>query len=114
MNHEKPIKWMGSSLKDLAAFPNNAKQVAGYQLYRVQQGFDPENWKPFQSVGAGVKEIRVSEDKGIFRVIYIAKFADAIYVLHAFQKKTRKTAKKDVDIAKARYAELARMQSRIE
>jgi phage-related protein len=102
MTTEKPIKWVGSSFKDLVAFPDNAKRAAGYQLYRIQQGFDPENWKPFKSVGAGVREIRISEDKGIFRVMYVAKFADAVYVLHAFQKKTRKTTKPDIDITKAR------------
>lgn len=111
MRDEKPIKWIGSSLKDLVAFPDSAKQAAGYQLYRIQQGLDPENWRPFKSVGAGVREIRISEDKGIFRVMYVAKFADSIYVLHAFQKKTRRTAKKDVDIAKARYAKVIEAQS---
>lgn len=111
MNNDKPIKWIGSSFKDLVAFPDNAKRAAGYQLYRIQQGFEPENWKPFKSVGVGVREIRISEDKGIFRVIYVAKFADAIYVLHAFQKKTRKTAKKDIDVAKTRYAKVVEVQS---
>jgi len=101
---------MGSSLRDLIAFPDNAKRMAGYQLYRIQQGFDPENWKPFKSVGSGVREIRISEDKGIFRVMYVTRFADAVYILHAFQKKTRKTTKKDIDIAKARYAEVVRAQ----
>ncbi len=112
MNHEKPINWMGSSLKDLVAFPDNAKRAAGYQLYRIQQGFEPENWKPFKSVGVGVREVRISENKGIFRVMYVARFADAIYVLHAFQNKTRKTEKKDVDIAKARYARVSEAQGR--
>ena len=109
MNDEKPLNWIGSSLKDLTAFPDDTKRVAGYQLYRIQQGLNPENWKPFKSVGAGVKEIRISEDKGVFRVMYVAKFEDTVYILHSFQKKTRKTAKKDIDIAKARYAQVQGM-----
>jgi len=111
MNDEKSLNWIGSSLKDLTAFPDDAKRVAGYQLYRIQQGLNPENWKPFKSVGAGVKEIRISEDKGVFRVMYVAKFEDAVYILHSFQKKTRKTAKKDIDIAKARYAQVQGMHA---
>ena len=111
MNDEKPLNWIGSSLKDLTAFPDDAKRVAGYQLYRIQQGLNPENRKPFKSVGTGVKEIRISENKGVFRVMYVAKFEDAVYILHAFQKKTRKTAKKDIDIAKARYAQVQGMHA---
>ncbi|MCP4428594.1 MAG: type II toxin-antitoxin system RelE/ParE family toxin [Chloroflexi bacterium] len=111
MSSGKPIKWIGSSLKDLITFSDNAKRAAGYQLYRIQQGLEPENWKSFKSVGAGVKEIRISEDRGIFRVMYVAKFSDAVYVLHSFQKKTQKTAKKDIDIARARYAKVIEMQS---
>ena len=111
MDNEKPIKWVGSSLKDLVAFPDDAKRAAGYQLYRIQRGLQPENWKPFTSVGAGVKEVRISEGRGIFRVMYVAKFADAIYILHSFQKKTQKTAKKDIDIAKVRYARVREMHS---
>ncbi len=76
---------------------------ADYQLHRVQNGFEPENWKPFQSVGAGVKEIRISDDGNAFRVMYVAKFADKVYVLHAFQKTTQKTRNQDIQIAKLRY-----------
>ncbi len=94
---------MGSSLEELVSFPDAAKQDAGYQLHRVQNGLAPEDWKPFSTVGPGTREIRISEENGIFRVMYVAKFEDAIYVLHAFQKKTQQTAKKDIDIAKARY-----------
>lgn len=94
---------MGSSLKDLAAFPDEAKQNAGYQLHRIQNGMEPEDWKPFKTAGPGAKEIRISGGDGIFRVMYVAKFEKAVYVLHSFQKKTQQTAKKDIDIAKARY-----------
>lgn len=78
-----------------------------YQLGFVQLGFEPEDWKPMSTIGPGVREIRIHVD-GEFRVIYIAKFEEAIYVLHAFQKKTQKTSKKDIDIAKTRLRELER------
>ena len=104
MKDEKPIYWVGSSLKDLMDLPDDVKREAGYQLHRVQNGFDPEDWKPFQTVGAGVKEIRISEDGGAFRVMYVAKFAERVYVLHSFQKKTQRTSAKDINIAKTRYS----------
>ena len=103
MNEEKPIHWVGTSLKDLIAFPDEVKREAGYQLHRVQNGLDPENWKPFQEVGAGVKEIRISDISGAFRIMYVAKFTNKIYVLHSFQKKTQKTSLSDINIAKTRY-----------
>ncbi len=103
MVHEKAIYWVGTSYKDLLEFPRGAKQEAGYQLHRIQNGLDPEDWKPFQSAGSGVKEIRIGEDNNIYRIMYVAKFAGRIYVLHSFQKKTLKTRQKDIDIAKARY-----------
>ena len=104
MKDEKPIYWVGSSLKDLMDLPDDVKREAGYQLHRVQNGFAPEDWKPFQTVGAGVKEIRISEDGGAFRVMYVAKFAERVYVLHSFQKKTQRTSAKDINIAKTRYS----------
>jgi phage-related protein len=107
MKHEKPIYWVGTSYKDLLAFPDEAKRDAGYQLHRVQNGLDPENWKPFDTIGAGVKEIRISEDGNAFRIIYVAKFSEKIYVLHSFQKKTQKTPSKDINIAKIRYNAIA-------
>jgi len=103
MEKEKPIYWVGSSLKDLLALSDEVKKDAGYQLHRVQNGLEPENWKPFQEVGPGVKEIRIYDENGAFRVMYVAKFSGKIYVLHAFQKKTQKTNQNDINIAKARY-----------
>ena len=103
MRKEKPIYWVGTSFNDLLEFPNNAKQEAGYQLHRIQNGYEPENWKPFRTIGSGVKEIRISEDGNAYRIMYVAKFSDKIYVLHAFNKKSQKTSSKDIDIAKARY-----------
>jgi phage-related protein len=104
MKKEKPIYWVGTSYEDLLSFSVGAKQQAGYQLHRVQNGLEPENWKPFSTIGAGVKEIRIKESDGIYRIIYVAKFQNRIYVLHSFQKKTQKTRKHDIDIAKARYS----------
>jgi phage-related protein len=92
----KAIAWMGSSTDDLIAFPADARRDAGYQLERVQRGEEPCDWKPMSSIGLGVKEIRVRDDSGEFRVVYLATRLEWIYVLHCFQKKTRKTAKRDV------------------
>ena len=101
----KSIVFLGSSLDDLRGFPADARRQAGYQLDRVQRGLDPDDWRPMPSIGAGVREIRVRERAGAFRVIYVATFADAVYVLHAFQKKTRQTAKRDLDLAASRLRE---------
>ena len=101
----KPIAFLGSSLDDLRGFPVDARREAGHQLDRVQRGFDPDDWRPMPSIGAGVREIRVRERAGAFRVIYVATFVDVVYVLHAFQKKTRQTAKRDVDLAASRLRE---------
>lgn len=108
MDKEKPIYWVGTSYNDLLEFPATIRQDAGYQLHRVQNGLDPENWKPFQNIGAGVREIRISDDGNTFRVMYVTKFADKIYVLHSFQKKTQKTSPKDINIAKTRYNAIVR------
>ena len=97
----KEIYWIGSSYDDLLDFPTEAKKDAGYNLHRLQIGLDPYDWKPMTSVGVGVREIRVHQE-GEYRVLYIAKFSDAIYVLHSFIKKTQQTRKRDLDIAKER------------
>lgn len=102
----KPIKWRGSAKDDLRAFPDSARQRAGYQLERVQRNLEPNDWKPMADVGSGVREIRVQSDDGAFRVLYVAKLADAVHVLHCFQKKTQKTAKADLDLAHKRYRDL--------
>jgi len=98
----KLISFTGNSLKDLKRFPEGAKREAGYQLDRIQRGFNPNDWKPMKTIGKGVREIRITDAQGIYRVIYIAKFKDAIYVLHAFNKTTQRTAQTDIDIAKDR------------
>jgi len=104
----KPIEFLGDSLQRLRAFPNDARQDAGYQLDRVQHGLQPDDFKPMPTIGKGVEEIRVRDDSGAFRVIYTVRLADAVHVLHAFQKKTRTTSKRDIDLAKQRFALLGR------
>lgn len=99
----KRIIWLGSSYSDLLAFPKEAKQGAGYNLDKVQRGEEPVDWKPMLSVGKGVREIRIHCDNE-YRVIYLTQREEGIYVLHSFVKKTKKTSKKDLDLAKKRYA----------
>ncbi|MGO1077832.1 type II toxin-antitoxin system RelE/ParE family toxin [Inquilinus sp. CA228] len=106
MNDPKLVEFRGSALDDLRAFPASARREAGHQLDQLQQGREPDDWKPMATVGQGVQEIRIRDAAGAFRVIYVAKFADAIYVLHCFQKKTQKTGKADLDLASRRYREL--------
>lgn len=102
----KPVEFLGTSLDDLRAFPLAARREAGYQLDRVQKGQEPDDWKPMPSLGRGVKEIRIRDAAGAFRVVYVAKFAAAVYVLHCFQKKTERTGKTDLDLAGRRYRDL--------
>ncbi len=89
-------------------FPEDARHDVGYQLDKVQRGHQPDDFKPMPSIGRGVEEIRVWDESGAYRVVYTARLAEAVYVLHAFQKKTQATAQRDVDVAKARYNELMR------
>jgi phage-related protein len=100
---EREIRWVGSSYDDLLAFPKAPRKEAGFQLGKVQAGIEPADWKPFGEIGSGTREIRIGDAKGIFRVMYVAKFEEAVYVLHCFQKKTQATSKQDKDIAAARY-----------
>lgn len=102
---EKSIVWIGSSRKDVRAFPNDARRMAGFQLRRVQQGLDPFDWKPMPSIGPGVREIRIHTGLE-HRVCYVAKLGEAVYVLHAFEKRTRTTSRYDVALAKQRYQTL--------
>ena len=102
----KPVEFRGNSLDDLRAFPLTARREAGHQLDQVQHGYEPDDWKPVNSVGQGVQEIRMRDAAGVFRVIYIAKLSAVIYVLHCFQKKAGKTRKADIDLAARRYRDL--------
>lgn len=103
MNGEKEIRWVGSAYDDLLAFPNGPRRSAGFQLAKVLVGLEPDDWKPFDDVGAGTREIRIRDASGIYRVMYVAKFEEAVYVLHCFQKKPQATSKQDMSIAEARY-----------
>ena len=101
----KPLNFVGSSLDDLRNFPDEARRAASFELRAVQNGLEPRDWKPMQIIGPGVKEIRIHA-LGEWRVIYVAKLRDAVYVLHAFQKKTRKTSRDDIDLARRRYGQI--------
>ncbi|MBN9562912.1 MAG: type II toxin-antitoxin system RelE/ParE family toxin [Alphaproteobacteria bacterium] len=104
----KPIAFLGSSLDDLRGFPGSARRDAGHQLDRVQRGFDPTDWKPMPAVGPGVREIRIRDAAGAFRVIYTVSRPEAVYVLHAFQKKSQQAARRDLDLAEDRLRGLVR------
>lgn len=103
---DKEIEFLGNSLECLRSFPREAMREAGYQLEAVQKGEEPTDWKPMKTVGPGVREIRIKDEDGAFRVFYVATFADVIYVLHAFRKTTEKTEKRDIDLAKDRFRSL--------
>ena len=98
----KLLSFVGSSLDDLRNFPDEARRAAGFELRAVQSGLEPSDWKPMQIIGPGVNEIRIHV-LGEWRVIYVAKLHNTVYVLHAFQKKTRKTSRQDIDLARERY-----------
>jgi len=102
----KPVEFRGDSREALRRFPTSARKRVGHQLELVQLGREPDDWKPMNAVGRGVREIRVRDDRGIFRVLYVAKFGDTIFLLHCFQKKAQKTAMGDIEIASRRYKEL--------
>jgi phage-related protein len=104
----KPVRFLGDSLKRIREFPVDVKQDAGYQLDKLQRGQQPDDFKPMPVVGKGVEEIRIWDDSGTYRVIYTARLVDAVYVLHAFQKKTQRTPQHEMDVAKARFHELMR------
>jgi phage-related protein len=104
----KPVVWLGSSKADLKAFPAAAMDDTGHQIFRVQRGLDPDDWKPMPSIGIGVREIRVRDPSGAFRTIYLATRPEAIYVLHCFRKKSQKTARDDIELARQRLARIPR------
>lgn len=108
----KPIEFVGNALDDLRGFPVDARRECGYQLDRVQRGLEPTDWKAMPTVGSGVREIRVREQGGAFRAIYVAKLADRIYVLHCFQKRSQKTTKADLDLAAKRYRGITKIHDR--
>jgi phage-related protein len=104
----KPVSFLGDSLDVVRLFPDGPRRSVGYQIERIQRGLDPDDWKPMKTVGPGVREIRVRDAAGAFRVIYIATLPNAVFVLHAFQKKSQATSRRDLEIATARFKELIR------
>ncbi len=105
----KPVRFMGSAKEDLSTFPRSARSRAGHELFMVQVGREPDDWKPMASVGPGICEIRVRDASGAFRVIYVARFEDAVYVLHAFQKKSRRTPRVELELARQRYRDTRKL-----
>ena len=104
----KPVEFLGSALNDLRDFPLSARREAGYQIDKIQHGEEPDDRKPMKTIGAGAQEIRIQDEAGAFRVVYIAKLKNAVYVLHCFQKKTQRTSAQDIALASKRYNELMR------
>ena len=108
---DKPLIWLGDSRETLRGFPDDARQVAGFQLWRVQRGLEPNDWKPMPSVGLGVQEIRL-HTRAEHRVFYVARYPEAVYVLHAFEKQTRRTPTHDLDLARQRLRLLLNQRAR--
>jgi phage-related protein len=104
----KRVVFLGDSREVIRSFPDAARRMAGFQLDRVQRGLPPDDFKPLVAVGKGVQEIRIRDRSGAFRIVYIATLATAVYVLHAFQKKTQRAPKADIELARKRLAELLR------
>lgn len=113
MSEFRNLEFLGRSYQDLTSFPRSSMAMAGRRLKDVQYGFEPPDWKPIKSIGQGVNELRLRDETGAYRVIYIAKFAEAVYVLHCFEKKSQKTSRADLDIATARYKALLRRRANV-
>ena len=108
---EKPLVWLGSARRDVRTFSADARRRSGFQLRKVQQALDPDDWKPMTSVGRGVREIRIQTELA-HRVFYVATFEEAVYVLHAFEKRTQKTPTHEIELARDRYRAL--LKKRVE
>ncbi|WP_339489251.1 type II toxin-antitoxin system RelE/ParE family toxin [Pseudomonas sp. EL_65y_Pfl2_R95] len=102
----RPLRFCGNALKDLCSFPEKARREAGHQLDHIQLGRDPADWRSMASIGAGVREIRIHETSSAYRVIYVTKVEDAVYVLHCFEKKSQKTSRSDLVLASQRLKDL--------
>jgi phage-related protein len=102
------VEFLGDTLRRIREFPQDAKKDAGREIVRLQEGREPLDWKPMPSIGKGVREIRVAERSGQFRVIYVANIGNKIYILHAFQKKTQKTPQRDLELAASRLKQIQR------
>lgn len=104
----KPISFIGDSLKAIRDFPDDTRRDAGRQLQRIQMGKAANDFKPMPQIGRGVEEIRIRGDAGTYRVVYTARLAETVYVLHAFQKKSQATSKRDIETARERFREVLR------
>ena len=102
----KPLKFRADALSALTEFPDPVRREAGFELFQVQSGEEPSDWKPMGTIGSGVSEIRLRDAAGIFRVLYVAKFVEAVYVLHCFQKKTQATDARDIELGRKRFKQL--------
>lgn len=109
----KPLRWIGSALADLRAFPQDARRVGGHNLHLVQLGLESEDWKPMAGVGPGVYELRI-RTRVEHRIFYVAKFEEAVYVLHCFQKTSRRTSSHDLEVGRDRYRMVVRERARNE
>ena len=101
----KKVLFCGNTRRRIKAFPEDARREVGHQLRNVQNGEEPDDWKMMSPVGPGVREIRIHVPHE-HRVIYVAHFPEAIYVLHAFEKKTQRTPQIDIDTARSAYAQV--------
>ena len=99
----KIAKFLGDSQKVVRSFPETARSEAGFQLEQVQRGEEPDDWKPMRTIGSGVREIRIRDAAGAFRIVYTTTIGEFVYVLHAFQKKTQATSQRDIELARIRY-----------
>lgn len=104
----KPVRFLGDSRKVMREFPDDARRDAGRQLARVQKGKPADDFKPMPSIGKGVEEIQIWEASGTYRIVYTARLADTVFVLHAFQKKTEATSPRDLEVARKRFRQLTR------
>jgi phage-related protein len=102
----KPVHFVGTAREDLRELPEPVQETAGFQLFKIQQGREADDWKPMPTVGSGVQEIRIRDESGAYRIFYVAKFEEAVYVLHVFEKRSQKTARTDLELGKSRYADL--------
>jgi len=102
---DKPIYWIGTSKEDIKSFPSEARRKAGFQLRAIQRGEKPTDFKPMAIIGKGAEEIRIWTGD-TYRIFYVARFPEAVYILHAFGKKTQKTSKQDLELGKKRYQQM--------
>jgi phage-related protein len=109
---EKIIEWVGAAKEELMDFPDDARRRAGFELRLIQQGNVPSDFKPMSDVGKGVEEIRIRTDNA-YRIFYVARFKEAIYVLHAFQKKSQKTSRGDIELGQKRYSQMLQQRQEL-